>query len=334
MKYFILYISIFYFTACQLFQSQQTTMIKTSTGKQQTEVFVPVNKELYVINSDALLYKTPDINSLGEPVNEHFATWHNIIGESAHFYKAEEEGKIFYFLKKDMGRCEQINFTKEVLEQSDRIVVNETDREGLSNFSQFLSVTPITRKEYLEKQENRVDLLKKDSALHPKKDHKLIFNCKNKVVIFKDELTGEEYYDKIYYYEGNIEKLNQYVVSLLTLGWIEYILVDKTTGKQTKINGYPYVSPGKKYIFCLIEGMDISGFMYLYEIESLSPFKIKEKLNIGFTYWTPYDDPKENDIFWDKDGNLYASINKDQCFYIDNMTRYNHLRQYIKIEIK
>ena len=60
--------------------------------------------------------------------------------------------------------------------------------------------------------------------------------------------------------------------------------------------------------------MDISGFMYLYEIESLSPFKIKEKLNIGFTYWTPYDDPKENDIFWDKDGNLYASINKDQCF--------------------
>ena len=99
MKYFILYISIFYFTACQLFQSQQTTMIKTSTGKQQTEVFVPVNKELYVINSDALLYKTPDINSLGEPVNEHFATWHNIIGESAHFYKAEEEGKTIVFFR-------------------------------------------------------------------------------------------------------------------------------------------------------------------------------------------------------------------------------------------
>ena len=76
----------------------------------------------------------------------------------------------------------------------------------------------------------------------------------------------------------------------------------------------------------------MSGFIILYEIKSLSPFKIKKKLDIVLSYWTPYDD-KGKDIFWDKEGNLYVSINKETCFYINN-TKYNPSRKYAKIRIK
>ena len=239
---------------------------------------------------------------------------------------------IIFFLKKDIGKCEEIEFTKESLERCDNIFINGEGEKDHTDFSQFLSVTPIGKEEYLKEQENGIDLLKKDTLLHSKINQTLVFNCKNKIVKFKDELEEEQYDSKIYEYEGYIESLGQYVVSLSTLGWIRYILIDEITGKQIEIDGFPYASPDKKHIICLIEGMDMSGFIILYEIKSLSPFKVEKKVHILLSHWTPYDD-KGKDIFWDKEENLYVSINKETCFYI-NYTKYNPSRKYIKIGIR
>lgn len=341
MKHLILYISLFYLIGCNLFQGQQpagesVTVEEKQEGalqiQQKGETFVPIKEEGYVINYKAPLYRIPDINSPTEDAEGYFGNWQRITGESEHFYRIEDEGQTFFFLKKDIGKCEQIEFTKESLERCYNIFINGEGEKDHTDFSQFLSVTPIGKEEYLKEQENGIDLLKKDTLLHSKINQTLVFNCKNKIVKFKDELEEEQDDSKIYEYEGYIESLGQYVVSLSTLGWIRYILIDKITGKQIEIDGFPYASPDKKHIICLIEGMDMSGFIILYEIKSLSPFKVEKKLDIVLSYWTPYDD-KGKDIFWDKEGNLYVSINKETCFYINN-TKYNPLRKYAKIRIK
>lgn len=46
--------------SCNLFQRQQPV---ASTEEKQQEVFVPVEKELYVISHTALRYTEPDIHS-------------------------------------------------------------------------------------------------------------------------------------------------------------------------------------------------------------------------------------------------------------------------------
>ena len=54
MKLLILYISLFYVIGCNLFQGQQPAgeSVAVEENQQQEEVFVPVEKELYVIDKE------------------------------------------------------------------------------------------------------------------------------------------------------------------------------------------------------------------------------------------------------------------------------------------
>ena len=70
MKYFIIFFLVLLSTGCNLFQGQQPTEenVAVEENQQQEEVFVPVQKELYVINPKTMQYTEPDIHS--EPKNK------------------------------------------------------------------------------------------------------------------------------------------------------------------------------------------------------------------------------------------------------------------------
>ena len=61
MKYFLLFFLALLSTGCQLFQEQQQAGENVATEAKQEEVFVPVEKELYVITHTAMEYAKPNI---------------------------------------------------------------------------------------------------------------------------------------------------------------------------------------------------------------------------------------------------------------------------------
>ena len=98
--------------SCNLFQRQQPV---GSTEQKQREVFVPVDKELYVISHTALQYTEPDLLSNPDKQESSFGNLFEIEAESEHFYKIKSNWD-WYLRKEDMGSYEDIQFTKEVLE--------------------------------------------------------------------------------------------------------------------------------------------------------------------------------------------------------------------------
>ena len=99
MKYFISFILTLLLAGCNLFQKQQPAG-ESVASFWKDEVFVPVEKELYVIKEGATKYKIPDINvkaesqySYGEPL------W--VVGISEHFYKCNESNEEEYILKEN-----------------------------------------------------------------------------------------------------------------------------------------------------------------------------------------------------------------------------------------
>ena len=104
--------------SCNLFQKTQPageSVVVEEERKQQEEAFVPVEKELYVISPTALQYTVPDIHSDPEEAVNSFGNLFEIEAESEHFYKIKSNWD-WYLRKEDMGSYEDIQFTKEVLE--------------------------------------------------------------------------------------------------------------------------------------------------------------------------------------------------------------------------
>ena len=113
MKHFIIFFLVLLSTGCNLFQGQQPVEenVAVEEKQQQEEVFVPVQKELYVIKEGAIKYKIPDINvktesqsSYGEPL------W--VVGVSKHFYKCNEGNEEEYILKEDADNYEKLKLTQ------------------------------------------------------------------------------------------------------------------------------------------------------------------------------------------------------------------------------
>ena len=62
MKHFIIFFLVLLSTSCNLFQGKQLVeeSVAVEEKQQQEEMFVPVQKELYVINPTTELYSAPD----------------------------------------------------------------------------------------------------------------------------------------------------------------------------------------------------------------------------------------------------------------------------------
>jgi len=247
MKILLLYVSILLFASCNLFQGQQPVeeSVAVEEKQQQEEVFVPVEKELYVIKEGAVKYKIPDINvkaesqySYGEPL------W--VVGISEHFYKCNESNEEEYILKENADNYEKLKLTQEELEESNFILKGRQKNSTPGSLSTYLSISLITKEEYQKAIKNKVDFFIRDTLTFQKKGKVLSIACEEAVVKFKDTIGELSGVDESYEYIGRIDTLNQYVVSSQVGDGYGEITIDKTTGRKNIFYNRPLISPNRK----------------------------------------------------------------------------------------
>ena len=323
MKYFISFILTLLLAGCNLFQKQQPAG-ESVASFWKDEVFVPVEKELYVIKEVTTIYAslTDSIPSLFCIMGDKL----EIIAEGKELYKTERG----YVEKEDMGDWEALKskMTGEVLVESIYGDISDT-------ISKYLNINQVSSEEYQEALKNKVDFLQRDTLAIVKKKGKLTFVCKQRTVYLKDDISelADKHFDTTYTYLGNNPVLDQYVVLENTERAYAYILIDKTTGEKRRFEKFPFLSVDKKYIINI--GRDYynwEGIISLYRIKSIKPFEIDTLVNGNTKWWTTYDFDKEP-IFFSKNGFLYAPMNVRSNFF-DEHYNPNKQRMYIKIGIR
>ena len=316
MKLLILYISLFYLIGCNLFQGKQPAEGSAIVEEKQVETFVPVEKELYVIDKE----EREDYYLFGEKIK--------ISAEGTEFYKTNRGD---YIKKKDVGDW---NTLKTKITGDD--LTKNVDINGNSNdsISKYLSIDQISYEEYQEALRNKIDFLIEDTLAIVKKNGKLTFPCEHKTVYLKDQSDNvEDPFSTTYAYVGNVPILNQYLVFEDSEDFYAYIFIDKTTGKQTDFERFPFLSPDKKYIITIGRAYeDLVGTISLYRIKSIKPFVIETLVNEDIKWWATYDFD-EDPIFFSKNGSLYAPMNVIPNFF-DEHNNPNKQRMYIKIGIR
>ena len=323
MKYFISFILTLLLAGCNLFQKQQSAG-ESVASFWKDEVFVPVEKELYVIKDVTTRYAslTDSIPSLFCIMGDKL----EIIAEGKEFYKTERG----YVEKEDMGDWEALKskMTGEVLVESIYGDISDT-------ISKYLNINQVSSEEYQEALKNKVDFLQRDTLAIVKKKGKLTFVCKQRTVYLKDDISelADKHFDMIYTYLGNIPAIDQYVVLEDTERSLAYILIDKTTGEKRRFEKFPFLSADKRYIINIgRDYYDLDRLISLYRIEHIKPLKI-DTLVEGYTKsWDVYDLDKEP-IFFSKDDYLYAPMNVLSNFF-DEHNNPNKQRMYIKIGIR
>ena len=322
MKYFISFILTLLFAGCNLFQKQQPAGESVASFWKE-EVFVPVEKELYVIKDVTTIYA-----SLTDSIPSLFCIMGNkleIIAEGKELYKTERG----YVEKEDMGDWEALKskMTGEVLVESIYGDISDT-------ISKYLDIDQVSSEEYQEALKNKVDFLQRDTLAIVKKKGKLTFVCKQRTVYLKDDISelADKHFDMIYTYLGNIPAIDQYVVLEDTERSLAYILIDKTTGEKRRFEKFPFLSADKRYIINIgRDYYDWDRIISLYRIEHIKPLKI-DTLVEGYTKsWDVYDLDKEP-IFFSKNDYLYAPMNVVSNFF-DEYNNPNKQRMYIKIGI-
>nr|WP_298825690.1 hypothetical protein [uncultured Capnocytophaga sp.] len=323
MKYFISFILTLLLAGCNLFQKQQPAG-ESVASFWKDEVFVPVEKELYVIKDVTTRYAslTDSIPSLFCIMGDKL----EIIAEGKELYKTERG----YVEKEDMGDWEALKskMTGEVLVESIYGDISDT-------ISKYLNINQVSSEEYQEALKNKVDFLQRDTLAIVKKKGKLTFVCKQRTVYLKDDISelADKHFDMIYTYLGNIPAIDQYVVLEDTERSLAYILIDKTTGEKRRFDKFPFLSADKRYIINIgRDYYDKDRLISLYRIEHIKPLKI-DTLVEGYTKsWDVYDLDKEP-IFFSKNDYLYAPMNVVSNFF-DEHNNPDKQRIYIKIGIK
>ena len=323
MRNLLLYISILSFVGCNLFQKQQPAG-ESVASFWKDEVFVPVEKELYVIKDVTTIYAslTDSIPSLFCIMGDKL----EIIAEGKELYKTKRG----YVEKEDMGDWEALKskMTGEVLVESIYGDISDT-------ISKYLNINQVSSEEYQEALKNKVDFLQRDTLAIVKKKGKLTFVCKQRTVYLKDDISelADKHFDMIYTYLGNIPAIDQYVVLENTERSLAYILIDKTTGEKRRFEKFPFLSADKRYIINIgRDYYDRDRLISLYRIEHIKPLKI-DTLVEGYTKsWDVYDLDKEP-IFFSENDYLYAPMNVVSNFF-DEHNNPNKQRMYIKIGIK
>ena len=322
MKYFISFILTLLLAGCNLFQKQQSAG-ESVASFWKDEVFVPVEKELYVIKDVTTIYAslTDSIPSLFCIMGDKL----EIIAEGKELYKTERG----YVEKEDMGDWEALKskMTGEVLVESIYGDISDT-------ISKYLNINQVSSEEYQKALKNKVDFLQRDTLAIVKKKGKLTFVCKQRTVYLKDDISelADKHFDMIYTYLGNIPTIDQYLVLEDTERSLAYILIDKTTGEKRRFEKFPFLSADKRYIINIgRDYYDRDRLISLYRIEHIKPLKI-DTLVEGYTKsWDVYDLDKEP-IFFSKNDYLYAPMNVVSNFF-DEHNNPNKQRMYIKIGI-
>ena len=331
MKHFIIFFLTLLSTSCNLFQGQQSAEEK----QQQEEVFVPVQKELYVINPTTMRYTVPDIHSDPEEAMNSFGNLFEIEAESEHFYKIKSNWD-WYLRKEDMGSYEDIRFTKEVLEDVYLIGKKQEDgtieeEKGIT-LSKYFTIDLISYEEYQKALGKGYFPLVKDTLSIKKEKWILTLPCRDTLVEFKDSALKPEADREEYEYLGDMKPIHQYLIAGTYDDSWDKFFIDKRTGHRTEIDSYPYLSPNGKYIITLGE-TEMGGptAIALYKVLSKDPFKIELVTVAGIRYWVAYENDKKRPTFFSKDGCLYVAMDLSGSYQYDKPEK---PCKYVRIKIK
>ena len=335
MKHFVIFFVTLLLASCNLFQKTQPAGESAIVEEKQQEVFVPVEKELYVISHTALRYTEPDIHSNPEEAVNSFGNLFEIEAESEHFYKIKSNWD-WYLRKEDMGSYEDIRFTKEVLEDVHFIGKREgdtfVDEEKGTTLSKYFTIDMISYEEYQKAKKNGYFPLVKDTLSIKKQKGILTLPCNDTVVKLKDvEMTPQ---DDLEYYEylGEMQPIHQYLIAGYYYEAGDKFLIDKRTGHKTEIESHPYLSPDGKYIVTLgVTEMGGATAIALYKVLSKEPFKMELVTVAGIHYWIAYEEDKNRPTFFGKDGCLYVAMDLSGSYQYDKPDK---PCKYIRIKIK
>ena len=299
------------------------------------EIFVPVEKELYVISHTALRYTVPDIHSDPEEAVNSFGNLFEIEAESKHFYKIKSNWD-WYLRKEDMGSYEDIRFTKEVLEDVHFIGKREGDtfvdeKEG-TTLSKYFTIDLISYEEYQKAKKNGYFPLVKDTLSIKKQKGILTLPCSDTVVKLKDvEMTPQDDLEH-YEYLGEMQPIHQYLIAGNYYEAWDKFFIDKRMGRKTEIESQPYLSPDGKYIITLgVTEMGGATAIVLYKVLNKDPFAIELVVSAWIFYWVAYEGYKDRPTFFGIDGCLYVAIDALDSY------EYNEPHKpckYIRIKIK
>ena len=338
MKHIVIFLALLS-TSCNLFQGQQPVgeSAIVEEKQQQEEVFVPVEKELYVIVPTAMQYTEPDIHSEPKDRLNSFGHLLKIEAESEHFYKIKSNWD-WYLRKEDMGSYEDIQFTKEVLEDVHFIGKREgdtfVDEKKGTTLSKYFTIDMISYETYQKAKKNGYFPLVKDTLAIKKKEGILSLPCRDTLVELKDiELTSEPRMGS-YKYLGELPSINQYLVVGLYYDLVYKFLIDKRTGRKIEVENLPYLSPNGEYILTLgILENEGPTAITLYKVLNKDPLHIESVATAWIRYWVAYEEDSKNPIFFSEDGNLYASMDAIST-YEDHLEKFKEERKYIRIKIK
>ena len=336
MKHFIIFFLVLLSTGCNLFQRQQLAgeSAIVEEKQQQEEAFVPVQKELYVINPTAMQYTEPDIHHEPKDRLNSFGHLLKIEAESEHFYKIKSNWN-WYLRKEDMGSYEDIRF-KEGLEDVYLIGKKQEDgtieeEKGIT-LSKYFTIDLISYEEYQKAKKNGYFPLVKDTLSVKKEEWILTLPCRDTLVVFKDSALRPEADREEYEYLGEMQPIHQYLIAgTYEEAWDKFF-IDKRTGHRTAIDSYPYLSPNGKYIITLGE-TEMGGptAIALYKILSKDPFKMELVTVAGIRYWVAYENDKKRPTFFGKDGSLYVAMDLSGSYQYDKPDK---PCKYVRIKIK
>ena len=336
MKHFIIFFLVLLSTSCNLFQRQQPAgeSAIVEEKQQQEEVFVPVQKELYVINPTAMQYTEPDIHHEPKDRLNSFGHLLKIEAESEHFYKIKSNWN-WYLRKEDMGSYEDIRF-KEGLEDVYLIGKKQEDgtieeEKGIT-LSKYFTIDLISYEEYQKALGKGYFPLVKDTLSIKKEKWILTLPCRDTLVEFKDSALKPEADREEYEYLGDMKPIYQYLIAGTYDDSWDKFFIDKRTGHKTEIDSYPYLSPNGKYIITLGE-TEMGGptVIALYKILSKDPFKMELVTVAGIRYWVAYENDIKRPTFFSKDGCLYVAMDLSGSYQYDKPDK---SCKYVRIKIK
>ena len=322
--------------SCNLFQKTQPAgeSVIVEEKQQQEEVFVSVEKELYVISHTALRYTVPDIHSDPEEAMNSFGDLFEIEAESEHFYKIKSNWD-WYLRKEDMGSCEDIRF-KEGLE--DVYLIGKKQEDGFIEeekgvtLSKYFTIDLISYEEYQKALGKGYFPLVKDTLSIKKEKWILTLPCRDTLVEFKDSALKPETDREEYEYLGDMKPIHQYLIAGTYDETWDKFFIDKRTGHKTEIDSYPYLSPDGKYIITLgVTEMGGPTAIALYKILSKDPFKMELVTVAGIRYWIAYENDKKRPTFFSKDGCLYVAMDLSGSYQYDKPDK---PCKYVRIKIK
>ena len=336
MKHFIIFFVASLLAGCNLFQGKQPAggSVVVEEKQQQEEVFVPVEKELYVINPTTMRYTVPDIHREPKDRLNSFGHLLEIEAESEHFYKIKSNWD-WYLRKEDMGNYEDIRF-KEGLEDVYLIGKKQEDgsieeEKGIT-LSKYFTIDLISYEEYQKALSKGYFPLVKDTLSIKKEKWILTLPCRDTLVEFKDSALKPEADREEYEYLGDMKPIYQYLIAGTYDDSWDKFFIDKRTGHKTEIDSYPYLSPNGKYIITLGE-TEMGGptVIALYKILSKDPFKIELVAVAGIRYWVAYENDKKRPTFFGKDGCLYVAMDLSDSYQYDKPDK---SCKYVRIKIK